>query len=439
MAVIETPDDVTLIAPGPNSSKFATTQVVGILGGRTYYYWVIAKYPIGSTVSEPFLVRLAPDVLNVSNYVLISWAPVPKVLSYDLLRTDTPDFPQQSGNYAVVQGTTQTLWRDQGEMLQAYNLSGLQFGAPVKCRIFLNNRDYKQPTLEMPCQLGVTQLIFPDGSTQSTAGGGGGGQVQTPWLSDIDGAGHNLDNVTIIAANSIIANSITANSSLVANDTASGTSYLIMEHAGSVRWILIKNSTAEGTGNTGSDFQMARYDNTGNSTGVPLTILRSNGYIGLNNQTNPVYPLDVLGDVNCAGVFRVNGVPISQTPWLSDIAADGHNLFDVHTLALSGPDVTAPAAINFLTAGQLRWSELLLNPETGGNSGSDYSLTRYTDAQGFLGLPLQINRATGVVNFSATPTVNGTPLMAIVELPSVNPGVGLWYDPADGNRVKYAP
>lgn len=176
MAVIDTPDDVTLTAPGPNGTKSGNAQVVGRPGARTYYYWVIVNYPIGSSVSRPFLVRNAPNTLTVSNYVTISWEPAPKAVSYDLLRTDTGDFPQQSGNYAVAAGITGTFLRDQGGALQPYNLAGLQFGAPVRCRIYLNNRDYSKPTLEMPCQLSVTTLIFPDGSTQSSAGGGGGSQ-----------------------------------------------------------------------------------------------------------------------------------------------------------------------------------------------------------------------------------------------------------------------
>lgn len=60
----------------------------------------------------------------------------------------------------------------------------------------------------------------------------------------------------------------------------------------------------------------------------------------------------------------------------------------------------------------LRWQ--LLNsdnaPETGSNAGSNWSLNRYSDNGTFLGTPISISRATGIVNFSGPPTLSGGPL-----------------------------
>ena len=75
----------------------------------------------------------------------------------------------------VEQGLTVTDFLDQGQALSLYNLSGLPRGAPVRCHLYLNNEDYDRPTLQIKtCQLGVQSIIFPDGSTQSSAGGGSG-------------------------------------------------------------------------------------------------------------------------------------------------------------------------------------------------------------------------------------------------------------------------
>src|SRR5215813_9593477 len=101
MAVIETNDNVILSAPAPNPTKSCGTQTVGRPGMRTYYYWVIANYPIGSSVSAPFPIRNAPDLLTAANHVKISWTPVPNVIHYDLLRTEVSEFPEEAGNYAV--------------------------------------------------------------------------------------------------------------------------------------------------------------------------------------------------------------------------------------------------------------------------------------------------------------------------------------------------
>lgn len=60
----------------------------------------------------------------------------------------------------------------------------------------------------------------------------------------------------------------------------------------------------------------------------------------------------------------------------------------------------------------LRWTTVFADnaAEQGNNSGSNYSINRYSDAGVFLDAPLSINRASGVVNFSHSPTLNGTPL-----------------------------
>ena len=67
------------------------------------------------------------------------------------------------------------------------------------------------------------------------------------------------------------------------------------------------------------------------------SIINASGQVGILNVA-PAYALDVSGDVNTSGVYRVNGVPLatgsSQTPWTSDIDAAGHNLTGVGKLAI---------------------------------------------------------------------------------------------------------
>lgn len=291
MAVIDTPDDVTLTAAAPNGSKSGSTESIGRPGLRNYYYWVIVNYPIGSVISESMMVRGAPDQLNAANYVAVSWEAAPKSLTYDLLRTDTPQFPKKSGNYAVVKAITNTYFRDQGGTLDSYDLGGLKTGAPARCLIHLNNRDYAQPVLEMPCAIKVSTVIFADGTSQDSAAGGGtapiliggpgitittnvgpppsttintdivGGGFQTPWLSNIDGAQFDLLNVRRInVTDSYFLNGI------------------LMAQAGSVDLNNIKNISGE--------------------TGQPVTIT-----------SNTV----VTGNINITGTtpqYQVNGVPL---------------------------------------------------------------------------------------------------------------------------------
>jgi hypothetical protein len=59
-----------------------------------------------------------------------------------------------------------------------------------------------------------------------------------------------------------------------------------------------------------------------------------------------------------------------------------------------------------------RWDMVIATnePETGGNAGSNFAISRFNDAGGYLGTPIQINRATGVVTFEQPPLYAGGPL-----------------------------
>jgi hypothetical protein len=64
--------------------------------------------------------------------------------------------------------------------------------------------------------------------------------------------------------------------------------------------------------------------------------------------------------------------------------------------------------------GELRWEVILgdAEPETGGNSGSNFAINNFADNTGsIIGTPLSISRATSVVNFAVQPTVAGVPIV----------------------------
>ena len=167
-------DDLGLTAPGPPLVDGMGAQVIGTPGLQCYYYWIVAHYPVGPSVTGPLFVRNAPDVMGPINYVSLIWNPALRAVSYDVLRTTREHFPNKPGNYAVVTAITTPQYNDQGQNLAYYNPQGLVYGAPVDCHIHLNNRDYTSPTLELPCQISVNTIIFGDGTQQNTAGGGGG-------------------------------------------------------------------------------------------------------------------------------------------------------------------------------------------------------------------------------------------------------------------------
>jgi hypothetical protein len=72
--------------------------------------------------------------------------------------------------------------------------------------------------------------------------------------------------------------------------------------------------------------------------------------------------------------------------------------------------------------------------ETGGNVGADFFIARSNDAGVYVGSPLTISRATGVVNFAAQPTVGGVALPAPLGFTPVQQGTGIGQ--SGGNTVK---
>ena len=64
------------------------------------------------------------------------------------------------------------------------------------------------------------------------------------------------------------------------------------------------------------------------------------------------------------------------------------------------------------TGASLRWATVFADQsaEQGSNTGSNFAIARYSDAGVYLDSPISITRATGVVSFSHSPTVNGASL-----------------------------
>lgn len=171
---------------------------------------------------------------------------------------------------------------------------------------------------------------------------------QTPWLSDIDAATHNLNNAALIgiggASTSQAAVRIYGGYSVAgiyqnnATQPAGFAGAFFQSDVGSVTLM------ANGSAFTPVALQGA---SVVNSNSRPLLFAVNNtpymriivgGNIGIRN-ASPAYPLDVTGDCNITGTYRVNGVPLatgggSQTPWTSTIDGAGHELHNAGNIGI---------------------------------------------------------------------------------------------------------
>jgi hypothetical protein len=104
-----------------------------------------------------------------------------------------------------------------------------------------------------------------------------------------------------------------------------------------------------------------------------------------------------------SGLLTINASPLAINAPADQSVAINLSRQSSHTAALLG-----------YTGTFSRWAVLVGDsaPEQGGNSGSNFAIYSYADGGGpnALDIPLSINRATGVVNFSHSPTVNGANL-----------------------------
>ena len=82
--------------------------------------------------------------------------------------------------------------------------------------------------------------------------------------------------------------------------------------AGSTRWFLFADTTAEGGSNSGSNLAVIRYDDAGSPLGYPLWIRRSDGQVGIGNIA-PGKALDVTGDVR-ASLQLISSVAVGTAP-----------------------------------------------------------------------------------------------------------------------------
>jgi Chaperone of endosialidase len=171
-------------------------------------------------------------------------------------------------------------------------------------------------------------------------------------------------------------------------DGAAGTARSLFGRTGtSNRWEMqLGGSVAESGSNLGSNFNLVAYSDAGIVVGTTLSISRAAAFAYLNG---------------------VGASPNVESP------SGGHS-----TIRMNNAGSGSVSALQGSVNGKARWEIQVGDPttESGGNSGSNFSLYRFTDGGTGIDVPIGIARSTGVVTFSATP-------VAPTPAPGTNSGV----------------
>lgn len=143
---------VQLEAPSPAPVQSAGAVAQGLLGGETLWYWVIARYPIGTAQpSTPAIAANTVGAPNLSgaNYVRISWQAMPGATGYDVLRSADGRYPAPCAACAVVLNTSSLSVDDDGDALSAYPPGGVNAAPGVSAEFTINNRDEASPFINV--------------------------------------------------------------------------------------------------------------------------------------------------------------------------------------------------------------------------------------------------------------------------------------------------
>jgi hypothetical protein len=186
---------LTLIADPPPFVPAQQTNyaIFGPQGFHTYYYWIVSKYPIGNVMSTSIKVAKGPNILTASNYVTIVWNAIGSETGFDILRTDSPSYPNGVGNYLVASvGSTVTRVNDISPTTTTYtvNLAGT-----IKGTIELDNESYSTPVF-IPSYPILNSILWLLSTNIQTGAGTPEGSITAPvgslWLRTDGGVGTTL-------------------------------------------------------------------------------------------------------------------------------------------------------------------------------------------------------------------------------------------------------
>jgi hypothetical protein len=189
--------------------------------------------------------------------------------------------------------------------------------------------------------------------------------------------------------NPTFSGAVTLNGNFVTINGASGAFQRYTTNtAGSPTWEWGTDGSAQTGGNAGSNWNLWAFSDSASVLYSAISITRATGATAL--YARPTFAGNLAWD---AGNFN----PASYLP-LTGGTMSGQ-------LQLSGAAGSNVRQIRYETAGVLRWVEGVdIEAEGGSNTGSNWTLSAYSDTGSIVATAITANRATGVVAFGAIPT-----------------------------------
>lgn len=133
-----TTKQITLpISASPVAPTQGSATVLGNPGPATYYFWVVANFPVGNaSPAGPFIAQNAPNTISASDTIFVSWNPT-GAASYDLLLTNSATPPAGACNCAVATGQVNPYVTVSSGSTSAYTV---QTFAPAALNLTLSNQ-----------------------------------------------------------------------------------------------------------------------------------------------------------------------------------------------------------------------------------------------------------------------------------------------------------
>lgn len=334
----------------------------------------IARYSdTGAYIDSPFMINRATGIANFTQIPLFPTAAAGDSSTNgantqfveNAINSASTYYVQDTGTVNALVGTTTPA------------LSALAAGNLIKINVAHTNTS---ATVTVNINgLGAKNIINPDWSTPQI------GQIKAGSIVSVvyDGVQFQIQSIPYTPVNRagdtmpgalVVSGGLTSTSNMYVSGAVNTNRNLVFTTGANNRWVVNANSTTEtGSGNTGSDFGITRYSDAGASIDIPFSIIRSSGAVNISTNltvTNSIYGNSVTG---------------------ASITADGA--------------FTLSRGMHITTAGVARWFINGTNEaESTGNAGTNLDIARYSDAGAWIDNPVNISRATGIVNFNIAPT-----------------------------------